>query len=229
LREKSVKLEGVSVRYRDTSVLRDVSLQVERGEMLSIIGSSGSGKTTLAKVMCGVVKPDSGQCFTGLTWMVKQLGETSQSTPYKISEIVSLGSRNRSSFITRAERREAERLLDELGLGGLYNRRIYELSGGQQQRTYIAQALMSEAETLILDEPTSGADAGVTLEMMEVLRKVATEGTAIVIATHDIERVAMKTDRAVALRDGGVFYDGLPCDLDEDLIKHVYASQRDAR
>lgn len=212
--------------YRGNLVLRDVRLEVERGEMLSIIGSSGCGKTTLAKVMCGVVKPDSGQCVARRTWMVRQISETGQNTPYKISEIVSLGSRNKNLFITRTERREAEMLLDDLGLGGLYNRRIYELSGGQQQRMYIAQALMSGAETLILDEPTSGADVGVTLEMMEVLRKVASKGTTIVIATHDIERVAVKTDRVVALRDGGVFYDGLPCGLNEDLIKHIYESQR---
>jgi zinc transport system ATP-binding protein len=224
--EGNVKLEGVFVSYRGNLVLRDVRLEVERGEMLSIIGSSGCGKTTLVKVMCGVVKPDSGQCIARRTWMVRQISETGQNTPYKISEIVSLGSRNKNLFITRAERREAERLLDDLGLGGLYNRRIYELSGGQQQRMYIAQALMSGAETLILDEPTSGADVGVTLEMMEVLRKVASKGTTIVIATHDIERVAVKTDRVVALRDGGVFYDGLPWDLNEDLIKHIYESQR---
>lgn len=224
--EGNVKLEGVFVSYRGNLVLRDVRLEVERGEMLSIIGSSGCGKTTLAKVMCGVVKPDSGQCVARRTWMVRQISETGQNTPYKISEIVSLGSRNKNLFITRTERREAEMLLDDLGLGGLYNRRIYELSGGQQQRMYIAQALMSGAETLILDEPTSGADVGVTLEMMEVLRKVASKGTTIVIATHDIERVAVKTDRVVALRDGGVFYDGLPCGLNEDLIKHIYESQR---
>jgi len=198
-----VRFEHVSASYGGPAVLEDVSLTVERGGLVGIVGPSGAGKTTLLRAMVGQVPRLRGRVTVGgrdvttgrpadVGW-VPQLETVDWDFPATVREVVLMGRWKRSSlrpWMTRRDRDEADRVLERLGIGGLGGRQIRALSGGQQQRVFLARAMIAEPDLLLLDEPTSGVDIRTRDEVLHLLAELNAQGMTIVLTTHELNSVA---------------------------------------
>lgn len=209
---KIFQSEGV-----ETPALRDVSLSLDAGEFVSIVGRSGSGKTTLLNVLSTLLAPDSGQILyqgedvTGFSAQrLNQLRNRDFAVvfqfhyllPYLTArENVLLPFMNGISPVGRDEIVRAEQCLERVGLGGKGAKLPGHLSGGEQQRVAIARALVKQATVLFADEPTGNLDKGTGEAVMDLLSGLKNDGLAIVMVTHD-EDYARRADRVVRMADG---------------------------
>jgi ABC-type Mn2+/Zn2+ transport system ATPase subunit len=201
-----IQLDRVSFAYTATEpVLREVTLTVTGGEFTGIVGPSGSGKTTLLRLLLGTVRPSRGRidrtAGTAISY-VPQLETVNWNFPVTVAECVLMArpQPRLAPWASRTERAEVAALLDRLGIGGLGGRHIRELSGGQQQRMFIARALLRRPQLLLLDEPTSGVDVRTRHELLELLAELNRDGLAVVLATHDLNGIAVRLPNLIALR-----------------------------
>jgi ABC-type Mn2+/Zn2+ transport system ATPase subunit len=190
-----VLLESVTCRYDREVVLSGVDLAIEPGDMVGVVGPSGSGKTTLLKTMLGAVRPVAGRVHRSPSLRlayVPQVETVNWSFPVTVGECVLMASSSRRllPWASRAERAEAQAVLDRLDIGHLVDRHIRELSGGQQQRVFVARALVRRPELLLLDEPTAGVDARIRHELLHLLGDLNDAGLAVVLTTHDLNGIA---------------------------------------
>ena len=211
---KTFQSQGV-----ETPALRDVSLSLDAGEFVSIVGRSGSGKTTLLNVLSTLLAPDSGQLLyhgedvTGFP--ARRLNELRNRDfavvfqfhyllPYLTAqENVLLPFMNGLGPVGREEVERARRCLERVGLAGKEGKLPGHLSGGEQQRVAIARALVKNSTVLVADEPTGNMDKGTGESVMELLVGLKSEGLGIVMVTHD-EDYARQADRVVRMADGMV-------------------------
>jgi zinc/manganese transport system ATP-binding protein/zinc transport system ATP-binding protein len=198
-----VELEGVSVSYGGPAVLEDVTLRIEAGALVGVVGPSGAGKTTLLRAIVGGVPNLRGTVRVGgevvergrtprVGW-VPQLETVDWHFPATVREVVLMGRWSSRTWIPRTSRHDrldADRILERLGIGGLGDRQIRELSGGQQQRVFLARALIADPLLLLLDEPTSGVDLKTRDEVLHLLADLNAQGTTIVLTTHELNAVA---------------------------------------
>ena len=218
----AIMLQDVAVGYGRSRVLTGLSLSVERGALVGIVGPSGSGKSTLLRLLTAgadlhrgrveVLGAPVGRRPPARVGYVPQLDNVERSFPISVLEVVLLGdaaSSRRLPWFTRAERARARELLDRLGLAGLHGRRLADLSGGQQQRAFVARALYRRSELLLLDEPTSGVDPTTRLDVLEVLAELHRTGLTVLLTTHDLNAVAAHLPRVVCL-NGRITADGDP-------------------
>jgi ABC-type lipoprotein export system ATPase subunit len=196
--------------------LQGLNIQVERGEMMAIIGNSGSGKSTLLNILGGLDRPSAGQVKVGdwdlLKITDKQLVEYKRST---VGFVWQNNARNLIPFLTALENVEmpmmlsgtydrayARQLLDWVGLGHRLHNKLHQLSGGEQQRVAIAISLANKPQLLLADEPTGSVDTRTADIIMDIFNRFNKElGVTIVIVTHDLS-MAGKVGRVVAIRDG---------------------------
>jgi ABC-type Mn2+/Zn2+ transport system ATPase subunit len=194
----------VTCTYGHDPVLVNIDLAVEQGDFVGVVGPSGSGKSTLLKAIAGSVKPIAGRILRrpGLAiGYVPQVETVNWYFPVTVREAVLMARVNsrRMPWSSRAERREADDVLDRLGLMGLGDRHIRELSGGQQQRVFVARALLGRPRLLLLDEPTSGVDVRTRHDVMHLIHDLHHEGLAIVLTTHDLNGIAAHLPSIVCL------------------------------
>ena len=196
---------GVHRAFGGVSVLRGVDLAVSAGELVTLSGPSGSGKTALLSLLCGFDFPDSGSVLPGLaSWsacavLPQSLGLASELT---LEENVALPLR-----LAGREVSGVGALLAELGIGELGARYPGQVSFGQQQRAALARAVVARPAVLLADEPTAHLDAASAVAAVGLLRRVADEGAAVLIATHH-DAVHAVADRVLVLSDGQVQTDG---------------------
>lgn len=221
-----IQIEKLNKSYRigerSLHVLKDLDVQVDEGEFVSIMGSSGSGKSTLLNILGILDAYDSGSYRLGDV-LVKDLDERKAA-----------GYRNRylgfvfQSFhllayktalenvalplyyagVSRKERAErAMALLERVGLADWHDHRPSELSGGQKQRVAIARALVNRPRVILADEPTGALDSTTSYEIMALLDEVHAEGMTILVVTHEPD-IAERTQRTILLRDGRIVEDG---------------------
>lgn len=220
----TISIEQVSVDLGSTRALRNVSLRIEAGELVGIVGPSGAGKTTLLRLLLGEIAPTQGTIrFSGVgprrgrraVGYVPQLEASERTFPLTVQGAVELGaagSSTRVPWFSRAERDAAWRALNRLGIGDLHDRGLHELSGGQFQRVLFARALVSDPGLLLLDEPTSGIDLRTRGEMLELVDELRRDGLTIVMTTHDLNWVGSHLPRIVCL-NRTVLADGAPIDV----------------
>jgi len=203
----------------DVPALAGVSLAIERGEFVAILGTSGSGKSTLLNLFGGLDHPTSGNIafestvLSGLNakamaqYRLKKIGMVFQSfnliSTMSAEQNVSLALA--FAGMTSAARRErAKALLASVGLAARADHRPAELSGGEQQRVSIARALANDPQVLLADEPTGNLDSVRASEVLQILKQLQSQGKTIVLISHDHELASRFADRTVRLKDGKV-------------------------
>lgn len=233
--QPAAEIEHITFRYPGSAdplpVLDDVTFRIEADDYVGLIGPNGSGKTTLLKIMLGLLKPDSGRVrILGMSPVearsrigyVPQHAEIDIMVPATVLDVVLMGRLGRSSWGPRFTGEHVEkgmRALERTGVDDLARRTVSELSGGQRQRVLIARALASEAEILLLDEPTAGIDAPMEQSFHELLGHLNKE-FPIVLVSHDIGFVSahMKT---IACLNRKLVCHGAP-EVTRDLISQAY-------
>jgi len=223
-----VQLTDLSFGYGGDLVLESVGLSVNRGDYLGLIGPNGSGKTTLLKLILGTLPaPRKGEIRLFGTpaaqfrerWKIGYVAQKAASFnsgfPATVEEVVMTGLAARRGLWrlnTLADRTAAREALDQVGMGGFRERLIGRLSGGQQQRVFIARALVSQPELLILDEPTVGVDVQAESQFYQLLRELRAKlGLTVVLVSHDIGAVAHEVT-SLACLNRRLYYHGSPDD-----------------
>lgn len=234
-----VQLDNVSFGYGPEPVLEAINLAVHRGDYLGLIGPNGSGKTTLLKLILGSLPaPRSGEVRLFGTpapafrerWRIGYVGQKAASFnsgfPATVEEVVATGMAARRGlfrFYTAADRAAVREALDRVGMLSLKDRLIGRLSGGQQQRVFIARAVVSRPELLILDEPTVGVDVQAEDQFYRLVRDLRAEmGLSVILVSHDIGAVAHEVT-SLACLNRKLFYHGSPEDFGtEDQLCELY-------
>jgi zinc transport system ATP-binding protein len=192
-----IRCNQVSFGYDGQVAVRDLSLSVERGDYLCIVGENGSGKSTLLKGLLGLLNPLGGTVVYGTGFNRSETGYLSQQDAaqkdfpagvYEVALSGNLGRMGPRPFYSREEKERSLEYMRLLGIADLKNRCYRDLSGGQQRRVLLARSLCAAKNLLVLDEPTAGLDPLITADVYALLRKINREtGTAIVMVSHDIE------------------------------------------
>ncbi|WP_026932185.1 anchored repeat-type ABC transporter ATP-binding subunit [Glycomyces tenuis] len=221
MRADALRAGSLTVSLGGRPVLDRVDLAVAAGETVGLIGPNGAGKTTLLRAVLGLVKPDGGTVAVagGRPGYVPQKHEFTWDFPITVHGAVlnARTSGRRLAGPRRADRDATGAALDRVGLAELAHRPVGELSGGQRQRVLVARALVREPELLLLDEPFTGVDAPTQQLLTELLGRLAAEGTAVLMTTHDLAQ-ARATCSRLCLLNRTVVADGPPADLsDPDL------------
>lgn len=239
-RENILKIENLSFAYEKEKILDGINLEVDKGEIISIVGPNGAGKSTLAKLICGFLRPNSGEIFIdGI--------ETSSLSIKEIADRVGFILQNPNAMISKTqiydevafglrlrgldEEEIKKKVYDTLKVCGLYpfrNWPISALSYGQKRRVTIASILVLDPEIIILDEPTAGQDFRHYTKMMEFIRKLNKDfNLTILMISHDMHLIEEYTDRSIVVCDKKILADMSPAKLfaSEDLIDQANLSQ----
>ncbi len=192
---------GITVSYHHEPVLRDVSVEIEAGQLVAVIGPNGAGKSTLLKAILGLVPMDSGNIrlfgepIDRARWRIAYVPQTETvdwDFPVTAREVVLMGRYPRLGIFGRPKRADREGVresLEMVGMSRYADRHIRQLSGGQQQRIFIARALAQEADILLLDEPFAGVDARTEATIFALMDKLAGRGKTLIVVIHDLEAV----------------------------------------
>ena len=218
-------VEGVSKRFGDTPVLREVALDVRGGEFVTLVGPSGCGKTTLIRIVAGLELADagrvllSGRDITHLPANRRPVNTVFQDYalfPHlSVFENVAFGLRSRKVPPPEVNRRVAASL-ELLQLGEFARRHPHQLSGGQKQRVALARALVNEPEALLLDEPMSALDAKLRAEVRLELRRLQRRlGKTFLLVTHDQDEAMTVSDRLFVMHEGRIEQFGPPAEVYE--------------
>ncbi len=213
---KIIELRGVKKSIGQEQILKGIDFDVYRGEFVAIIGASGSGKSSMLYIMGLLDKPTDGEVFFEEEWVDfsdeqklseirnKKIGFVFQ-FHYLLPEFTLLENIMLPAIKMGVERRTAEErayeLLKTFGLGGKERRKIYQISGGEMQRVAIARALMNKPSVILADEPTGNLDSKNTKAVMEIFKEINSQGTTIVMVTHELE-LAEQAHRIVEVKDG---------------------------
>jgi len=208
----------ISVRHLNKTygdgfqALKDINLEIERGEIFALLGPNGAGKTTLISIICGIVNLSSGEVKAAGYDIVKdyrKARETIGLVPQELNTdsfetVWDAVSFSRGLFGKAPNPTHIEKVLKALSLWDKRNNRIMSLSGGMKRRVMIAKALSHEPQILFLDEPTAGVDVELRRDMWEMVRKLRESGVTIILTTHYIEEAEEMADRIGVIRQGEI-------------------------
>jgi phosphonate transport system ATP-binding protein len=231
-----------------TQALTDVSFSVKPGEFLAVIGLSGSGKSTLLRCINRLIEPTEGQVI----WNGEDITAASQDEMLRIRRKIgmifqhfNLVSRSRvitnvlagrlgyvnpaMSLVNRFPKSDLEmaiKQLDRVSIADQAYKRADELSGGQQQRVGIARAMMQEPEIILADEPVASLDPVLAHSIMQYLETINQEdGVMVLCSLHFLDLVHRYADRAIALNEGKMMFDGSPEEIDDEKFKEIYGKE----
>ena len=209
--EPIIRIEGLRKAYAGgVEALKGVDLDIRKGEILALLGPNGAGKTTLISIVCGIVTPTAGQILvnghdnqTDYRAARSLIGLVPQElTTDAFESVWATVSFSRGLFGKPRDDRKIEEILRRLTLWDKRNAKMMELSGGMKRRVMIAKALSHEPSILFLDEPTAGVDVELRRDMWELVRKLRSDGTTIILTTHYIEEAEEMADRVGVIRKG---------------------------
>ena len=244
-----ILVENLSKSFKEKLALKEVSFKISEGEMVSLVGASGSGKSTLLRNLNGLQLADrgtvkifdtnlqaNGKPHSKIRQLRSQIGFIFQQfnlvNRLTVLENVLVGKLARISqersllrFFTPSEKEKALYALERVGIIEQAYKRASLLSGGQQQRVAIARCLIQEAKIILADEPIASLDPESARKVMELLSQLnQANGITIVVSLHQVQMVRRYCDRAIALREGEVLFDGATVDLDDDRLASIYGA-----
>ena len=191
-----LSFENIAIGYDNNPIIESLSFAIEKGDYLTILGENGAGKSTLLKTMLGLIKPLSGKIVFDAEVKKTDIGYLPQQTvvqrdfPASVWEIVISGCLAKDGFrpfYSKQDKAAAEANIKRLGLEQLKKRCYRELSGGQQQRVLLARALCASDKILVLDEPVTGLDPKVTVQLYELIDSLNKDGITIIMISHDLQ------------------------------------------
>ena len=191
-----LSFENIAIGYDNNPIVENLSFAVEEDDYLTILGENGAGKSTLLKTMLGLIKPLSGKIVFDAEVKKTDIGYLPQQTvvqkdfPASVWEIVISGCLSKNGlrpFYSKKDKEVAEANIKRLGLEQLKKRCYRELSGGQQQRVLLARALCASDKILVLDEPVTGLDPKVTVQLYDLIDSLNKEGVTIIMISHDLQ------------------------------------------
>lgn len=244
LGEPYIELNNVSFSYDHTPILENLTFTVRKGEYLGIIGPNGGGKTTLIKIILGLLHPTDGAVTLfgkdrhdfkekyRIGYVPQRITQADKNFPATVFEVVRTGRIARLGFFERFTKKDIDAVEHAMEISGIARYRdtlIGNLSGGERQRVFIARALASEPDVLILDEPTVGVDIGAQKTFYDFLASLNRDHhLTIIFISHDIDAVSQETNTVLCLNHNLVCH-GLPQDLlNEHILERLYGkhSQR---
>jgi putative ABC transport system ATP-binding protein len=204
-------------------VLRAVDLRLEKGTFFAVMGASGSGKSTLLNIIGCLDRPDSGSyLLDGIDVLRSSDNELSQLRSrylgfvfqtFNLISTLTVKENVELPFLYRTEHQDdirdrVDAAIEQVGLSGRANHRPFELSGGEMQRVAIARALATDPKLILADEPTGNLDSQMSREIMDLLKRLHTQGRTIILVTHD-PQIAGYADACATMRDGRFIHDAL--------------------
>lgn len=199
--QPAIEVTDLTVAYGERPVLWDVDLNVPPSTLMAIVGPNGAGKTTLIKAILGLLPIAAGQVLIygrpyseqrRLVGYVPQRGSVDWDFPTSVLDVVTMGRYGALGWFRRPGRNERDQALDALsqvGMADYADRQISQLSGGQQQRTFLARALVQDAQVYFMDEPFQGVDATTERAIVELLKSLRAAGKTVVVVHHDLQTV----------------------------------------
>ena len=190
--------------------LKNINLNIKKGEIFAMLGPNGAGKTTLISIICGVVTPSSGNVLVDNYDIIKDFRETrsrigivpQELTLEQFETVFNNVSYSRGLYGKKSNPKHIEKILKQLSLWDKKDLRLRQLSGGMKRRVLIAKALSHEPSILFLDEPTAGVDVELRKDMWNIIRELKKEGVTIILTTHYIEEAEMMADRIGIINHG---------------------------
>jgi lipopolysaccharide export system ATP-binding protein len=233
-----LQTEEITKTYRGRKVVDNVSMWVERGEVVGLLGPNGAGKTTSFYMIVGLISPDGGKVklddrdITPLAMYQRaRLGVSylpqEASVFRKLTVEDNLMAILQTRRMNRRQRRERmDQLIGQMGLEQVRRSKGYVLSGGERRRVEIARSLVIEPNFLLLDEPFSGIDPIQVLELQRIINDLKRSGIGILVTDHNVRETLAVTDRAYIINDGRIFRSGSPDALGNDPeVRRVYLGE----
>lgn len=224
--------------YRGRKVVRDVSIDIQQGEIVGLLGPNGAGKTTTFYMVVGLTRPDGGSVLLGdeeITslpmYLRAQKGISYLPQEPSIFRKLTVEQNLLAVFETMelplAERdRRTQKLLEEFGLTHIARSRAYSLSGGERRRVEIARSLAINPAFILLDEPFAGIDPIAVLDIQRIVSQLRSRGIGILITDHNVRETLKITDRAYIIKEGEIFRQGAPEKLStDDEVRRIYLGE----
>ncbi len=224
-----LRLDGVTKRFGNLEVLRGVDMEMQRGEVVCVVGPSGSGKSTLLRCINLLEPPNSGRIFLegkeitgkgaeeGVDYVRRRVGMVFQSFnlfPHKCAmDNVCLAQQTVLGRPDKEAKAKAQELLERVGLGEKFGEYPDRLSGGQQQRVAIARALAMDPHVMLFDEVTSALDPELVKEVLDVMRELAEEGMTMIVVTHEMGFAREVANRLIFIDQGVIMEQGKPAEV----------------
>lgn len=209
-----LEVKNLQVLYNNHIAIDNINFKVNQGEYVCFIGENGSGKSTLIKTIMGLKKENKGKITLNLdrdeVSYLEQGDLKKIDFPATAKEIIMTGTQkhNKIPFYTKQDKEKFKKVVSDLKIEDIVNKRIGDLSGGQKQRVLLARALIREPKLIILDEPSTGLDVNITRELYKILEKLNKEqNVTIIMATHDLDELKTIKPRIICLAKT-IKYDG---------------------
>lgn len=241
MEKEILKIENLNFEYPDTTVLRDVSFTLHKGDFLGIIGANGAGKSTLIKIILKLLPYSKGKITLFGEDLSKfrdnhKIGYVSQKAnsfnsdfPATVKEVVMANLYSKKGLFRRYNKADTEKMREVLGKVGMEdyeNKLIGKLSGGQQQRIFIARALISDPELLLMDEPTVGVDAKSVKQIMDIISGLNGQGMTIIMTNHDTPELVRVSSKLLIFCEHGNGEFVSRNDLTIQQVNDIFAGRR---
>ena len=190
----AIEIRNLTVAYGENIALENFNLDIEAGSLMALVGPNGAGKSTLIKTILKFLKQITGEIkINGKTLAyVPQRNSVDWDFPTTLFDVVEMGCYGRVGLFKRVNKEEKAKVLkaiEQVGMLEFKDRQISELSGGQQQRAFIARALVQEADIYLMDEPFQGVDSTTEKSIVDILKKLKSEGKTLIVVHHDLQTV----------------------------------------
>lgn len=190
----AIEIRNLTVAYGENIALENFNLDIEAGSLMALVGPNGAGKSTLIKTILKFLKQIIGEIkINGKTLAyVPQRNSVDWDFPTTLFDVVEMGCYGRVGLFKRVNKEEKQKVLkaiEQVGMLDFKDRQISELSGGQQQRAFIARALVQEADIYLMDEPFQGVDSTTEKSIVDILKKLKSEGKTLIVVHHDLQTV----------------------------------------